>query len=185
MIFSKRVCWIFLVVLVMCSALLAQAPGTIRGQVLDPSGAAVPKATVTVSGPNNVVKVATTDNDGNFAIAGLPPGKYTIRIIATGFNMLEKAAVDVSGRPLTFDAHLTVETSKQEVTVSDTQQVELDPAKNAGALVLKSEDLDMLSDDPDDLQADLLALAFSGSQRRPDFHRRIQQRAASAQGIDP
>ena len=45
------------------------------------------------------------------------------------------------------------------MTVTDTQQVELDPAKNAGALVLKEEDLDMLSDDPDDLQADLLALA--------------------------
>ena len=45
------------------------------------------------------------------------------------------------------------------MTVTDTQQVELDPAKNAGALVLKQEDLDMLSDDPDDLQADLLALA--------------------------
>ena len=52
-----------------------------------------------------------------------------------------------------------METAKQEVTVADTQQVELDPSKNAGALVLKEEDLDMLSDDPDDLQADLLALA--------------------------
>jgi hypothetical protein len=45
------------------------------------------------------------------------------------------------------------------VTVADTQQVQLDPANNAGALVLKEADLDMLSDDPDDLQADLLALA--------------------------
>jgi hypothetical protein len=159
MIFSKRVFFAGLALLIMCAALMAQGPGSVRGQVLDPSGAAIPKATVTVSGPNNVVKVATTDNDGNFAVTGLPPGKYTIRIIATGFNMLEKAGVDVSGRPLTFDARMTVETSKQEVTVSDTQQVELDPAKNAGALVLKQEDLDMLSDDPDDLQADLLALA--------------------------
>ncbi len=160
MIFSKRVCLAGLVLLTMCAALMAQAPGGLRGQVLDPSGAAVPKATVTVTGPNNVVKVATTDNDGNYAIPGLPPGKYMIRIIATGFTMLEKPGVDVpAGRPLQFDVKLTVEASKQEVTVSDTQQVELDPSKNAGALVLKQEDLDMLSDDPDDLQADLLALA--------------------------
>jgi hypothetical protein len=160
MIFSKRVLWVGVVVLLTCAALMAQGPGSIRGQVLDPSGAAVPKATVTVTGPNNVVKVATTDNDGNYAIAGLPAGKYLIRIIAAGFTMLEKPGVDVpAGRPLQFDAKLTVEASKQEVTVSDTQQVELDPAKNAGALVLKAEDLDMLSDDPDDLQADLLALA--------------------------
>ncbi len=160
MIFSKRVCSIGLVLLLMCAALMAQGPGSIRGQVLDQSGASVPKASVTVSGPNNVVKVATTDNDGNYAVAGLPAGKYTVRIIATGFNLLEKLGVDVpGGRPVTFDAHLILETSKQEVTVTDTQQVELDPAKNAGALVLKAEDLDMLSDDPDDLQADLLALA--------------------------
>ncbi len=54
---------------------------------------------------------------------------------------------------------LSVATEKQEVTVSDTQTVQLDPAQNAGALILKEEDLDILSDDPDDLQADLLALA--------------------------
>jgi len=138
----------------------AQGPGSLRGTILDPSGAAVPKATVTVTGGNNVVKVGQTDDNGAFAIAGIPAGKYTVRVIATGFTLLEKTDVDIpAGRPLTFDAKLSLEESKQEVTVADTQQVELDPAKNAGALVLKESDLDMLSDDPDDLEADLLALA--------------------------
>ena len=104
MIFSKRVFFVSLVMLTMCAALMAQGPGSIRGQVLDQSGASVPKASVTISGPNNAVKVATTDNDGNYAIAGVPAGKYTIRIIAAGFTLLEKAGVDVpAGRPLTFD----------------------------------------------------------------------------------
>ena len=35
----------------------------------------------------------------------------------------------------------------------------VDPSSNVGALVLKNEDLDALPDDPDDLQADLQALA--------------------------
>jgi len=139
---------------------MAQTPGSLRGQVLDPSGAAVPKASVTVTGPNGLVKAALADNDGNYVIAGLPAGKYTIRVSATGFTLFEKTDLDLSGgRPATFNVNLTVEVAKQEVTVADTQQVELDPAKNAGALVLKQEDLDMLSDDPDDLEADLLALA--------------------------
>ncbi|HUA83741.1 MAG TPA: TonB-dependent receptor [Bryobacteraceae bacterium] len=139
---------------------LAQSLGALHGSVLDPSGAAIPKATVTVTGPNNTVKVAQTDNDGAYTINGLPPGLYTVRVIATGFTLFEKTGVNVSaGRPQQLDAKLTLEASKQEVTVADTQQVELDPSKNAGALVLKQEDLDMLSDDPDDLQADLLALA--------------------------
>jgi hypothetical protein len=160
MIFSHRLGRLCVLLVLGGGALSAQGLGTIRGQVLDPSGAAVPQASITATGANNVVKVATSDANGAYAIVGLPAGKYTIRIIATGFNIIERPDVDVpGGRPLTLDAHLTLETSKQEVTVADTQQVELDPARNAGALVLKQEDLDMLSDDPDDLQADLLALA--------------------------
>src|SRR5439155_19676805 len=88
------------------------------------------------------------------------PGKYTVRVSAAGFTLLERTDIDIpGGRPLTLDAKLALATEKQEITVKDTQTVELDPAKNAGALVLKEADLDMLSDDPDDLQADLLALA--------------------------
>lgn len=159
MISSTRVGILCFLVLLSSAALMAQ-PGSLRGQVMDPSGAVIPKATVTVTGPDNVVKVTETNNDGVYTIAGLPPGKYTVRIIATGFQLLEKTDVDVpSGRALTLDAKLQVASEKQEVTVSDTQQVELDPSKNAGALILKEADLDMLSDDPDDLQADLLALA--------------------------
>src|SRR5262249_52241742 len=87
----------------------AQTLGSLRGQVVDPSGAVVPKATVTVSGPSSTVKVAETATDGTFSIAGLPAGKYTVRISATGFNVLEKSDVDLpSGRALTFDAKLAV-----------------------------------------------------------------------------
>jgi hypothetical protein len=144
----------------LAGALFAQPTASIRGTILDPSGAAVPKASVTVTGPNNTVKVAETDENGAFAIVGIPGGTYSVRVIAAGFSLLERSDVQVqTGRPLTFEGRLTVATEKQEVTVADTQQVELDPAKNAGALVLKEEDLDMLSDDPDDLQNDLLALA--------------------------
>ncbi len=157
---SRRAVFLFLIVWGSCAALMAQTPGALRGQVLDPSGAAVPKASVTVTGPNGLVKVAVADNDGAYAIAGLPAGKYTIRVTATGFTLYEKTDVELTGgRPATLNVNLAVEGAKQEVTVADTQNVDLDPAKNAGALVLKQEDLDMLSDDPDDLQADLLALA--------------------------
>lgn len=158
-LFKRAVLGVFLV-LALSAALMAQAPGSLKGSVLDPSGAAVPGATVTLSGPNNVVKVAQSDNNGAYSVVGLPPGKYTIRVIAAGFDLFEGAIADLpGGRVSTFDAKMSVASEKQEVTVKDTQNVELDPAKNAGALVLKEADLDMLSDDPDDLQADLLALA--------------------------
>ncbi len=139
---------------------MAQGQGSLRGQVLDPSGAAVPRATVTVTGASRVAKTARSDNDGTYAIAGLPPGQYTIRATAAGFSAWERTAVDLPGeRASTLDITLSLATAIQEVTIADTQQVELDPARNAGALVLKEGDLDALPDDPDDLQADLQALA--------------------------
>lgn len=137
----------------------AQTPATLRGQVLDPSGAAVPNATVTATGPDGVVKAAQTDNGGGYSIAGLPAGTYTIRATAVGFTLFERTADLPGARVITMDAVLSVALDRQEVTVEDTQQVEVDPSQNASAVVLKGEDLDMLSDNPDDMQSELLALA--------------------------
>ena len=153
-------------VLLVCLALLipevlsAQTVGVLRGQVTDPSGAAVPNASVTLTGPNNSVKVVQTNNTGNYTANGLAAGQYTVRVMAPGFTLFEKTGVDLTAsQPVTMNIPLAVEVEKQEVTVADTQQISIDPDQNVGALVLKGEDLNILPDDPDDLQADLLALA--------------------------
>ena len=140
--------------------LFAQTTASLRGTVTDPSGAGVPGASVTVTGPGGLVRVAKTGNDGAYAITGLPPGTYTLRIGATGFSLFESMQIELTAaRAITADAKLTIAADKQEVTVAETTQLELDPSKNAGQLVLTGQDLDMLSDDPDDLQNDLMALA--------------------------
>src|SRR5580692_9513174 len=97
MIFSKRAVLLVVLVLALSAALMAQTPGSLKGQVLDPSGAAVPGATVTLTGPNGVVKVAQSDNNGNYSVVGLPPGKYTIRVMVTGFDLFEGAIPDLPG----------------------------------------------------------------------------------------
>jgi len=152
--------FVCLFALLFAAALAAQGTGSLRGQVTDPSGGAIPKATVTVSGPNGIVKVAQSDNAGVYSVLGLPAGPYTVRVDASGFTLLTKTISSLpGGRATTLDLALSVATERQEVTVSDSQHVDLDPSQNAGALVLKEADLDMLPDDPDDLEADLLALA--------------------------
>ncbi len=113
MISSTRMVCVTIALALFAGALMAQAPGSLKGVVTDPSGAAVPKATVTVSGPNNTVKVAETNDNGEYNIPGLPAGKYTIRIIATGFTLLEKPNVDIAAaKPTQMDAKLVVEVSK-------------------------------------------------------------------------
>ncbi|HEX8811502.1 MAG TPA: carboxypeptidase-like regulatory domain-containing protein, partial [Terracidiphilus sp.] len=62
------------------------ATGTLRGQVTDPSGAAVTSATVLVTTPSGAATTAATNRDGIFEVTGLAPGKYGVKVIAPGFT---------------------------------------------------------------------------------------------------
>src|SRR5216117_926485 len=55
---------------------------------------------------------------------------------------------------------LVIQIEEEKVEVSDSStRVDVDPSNNAGTVVMKGKDLEALSDDPDELQSDLLALA--------------------------
>ncbi len=140
--------------------LQAQGTGTVRGRVTDPSNSVVPGASVQITG-NGVTQTARSDNQGRYTISA-PAGTYTLQASAPGFVTYNKTPVEVAtGQVATLDVPLQIAPTEQQVQVSDTSagQVSTDPSNNAGALVLKDVDLDQLPDDPDDLQADLEALA--------------------------
>lgn len=108
---------------------------------------------------NGAAKTVTSDSVGRFSIVGLTPGAYNIMVKKQGFAVYQMQAFPVSGDG-SIDIQLSVATSTQEVTVNDDRsRVEVSPDSNASALVLKGADLDTLSDDPDELQSDLQALA--------------------------
>jgi hypothetical protein len=147
------------------ASLAAQAPGAaLRGQVSDPSGAFIPGAIITATAGDGSVKTATTDGLGRFEIRELPPGRYTVRALATGFGIREQNLELRAGAPVSVNFSLPIEVDRQEVTVSDSAaQVDVDPASNAGAVVLENGDLEALSDNPEDLAEDLQALAGPGA----------------------
>jgi hypothetical protein len=131
----------------------------VSGKVLDPSGAFIPKAVVTITGQNNEVKAVESDESGVFRFTGLAAGQYTLRSTAPGFAIFENP-VSLTGTGITMvDIHMTVAMEHQEVTVADQLQVDVDPAANSSAVVVQGEELKMFSDDPCDLQSELLALA--------------------------
>jgi hypothetical protein len=137
---------------------------SLRGDVTDQSGAAVPGATVTLTGSDGAMReVQTDESEGRYLFRDLPPGAYTLRIRVAGFADFEKTGIAIArGRVQVLDVRLVVVMEKQEVTVreEDTTKISISSENNASALVLSgADDLESLSDDPTDLQADLQALA--------------------------
>jgi hypothetical protein len=139
----------------------SSANSTLRGQVTDPSGSFITTATIVLTTPSGDAITAPTDKNGNYEIRGLTPGKYGLKVIATGFTDFEKDGTDVSAGVNKLDVKLAIQTQEEKVMVTDQAGAALsvDPAANAGAIVIQGKDLEALSDDPDELQSDLQALA--------------------------
>ncbi len=154
-----------LVVLVLSPALgvAAQSPsGSIRGQVTDPSGAAVAGATVLLlPADGSANSTATTNRDGIYEVRNLPAGKYSVQVFASGFAQSESKDVAVTaGSVATVNAKLSIQQQEEKVVVSDSgAQLDTSASNNANSIVLKGKDLEALSDDPDELQEELTALA--------------------------
>jgi hypothetical protein len=70
--------------------------GRIEGTVQDSSGAVVPTARIVATNDQTRAKVETTANaDGNFVLAGLQPGPYTLTVEAPGFRQTLIKGIDV------------------------------------------------------------------------------------------
>ena len=83
--------------------------GDLTGNVIDPSGAVLSGATVTVtSQANNQVKTVTTDNQGGWRVPLLSPGKYKIAITASGFETSTLVAQISAGVNTPITVKLTV-----------------------------------------------------------------------------
>jgi hypothetical protein len=142
-------------------------PGTIRGQVTDPAGGSIPGAAVSASNWHGTSRSATTDVRGEYVLGNFASRRLHGARLAKGFALAERPDVAVgSGNTQTLSFSMSIDSAKQSVTVSDSIQslrVDVDPVANADGLVMRGSDLDALSDDPDDLAADLAALAGPGA----------------------
>jgi hypothetical protein len=134
----------------------------LRGTVTDPSSALVPGALVQLRGPGGEQR-KTTGDDGQYAFTGLRAGKYTVRVIAKGFSIAGRQDFEING-PLVLDAQLTIQADTQVLNVDEAaNSVSADPESNGSALVLREKELAALSDDPDELEAQLQAMAGPGA----------------------
>ncbi len=137
------------------------ATGTLHGRVTDPSKAVVPTAVVTATNAAGKTFTVQTDHQGEFQFTRLAPGSYNVTVQAKGFAVDQEPGVTVaSGQTQELDVALQIEVEQQHVEVQEeSPTVSVSPENSASTIVLKGKDLDALSDDPDELQSELEALA--------------------------
>ncbi|MGD1069162.1 MAG: TonB-dependent receptor [Bryobacteraceae bacterium] len=116
--------WVGLVLLATASFLQAQSTsanaGTIRGSVLDPSGSAIPGATVEIQNPvSHYDKSVQTNAQGTFELDNIPYNSYHLSATATGFQGAEQDANVRSPLPLDVKISLQIGVANQSVTVSE------------------------------------------------------------------
>jgi hypothetical protein len=103
-----RIFSFFVLILIFSISAFSQAlgsAGTISGTVIDPNGALVPGANVTLS--NSVTgysKTVATSDEGSYAFNDVPPNTYTLRVAATGFGSASQTVVVRSSVPMQIPA---------------------------------------------------------------------------------
>jgi hypothetical protein len=150
-----------LVIAFLFSQVLFAQTATLHGQVTDESGAVIPGAKVTLNGRSGTVKNTVADHNGSYTFAGVPPGDYTVQAAAPELSQAQPEKVTLRAGSQSLNLMLTVASISEKLTVQDASGPALttDSSNNASAVVLRGADLEALSDDPDDLAADLAALA--------------------------
>ena len=142
--------------------------------VVDPSGAVIPNAKVTVSGQEpgtakTPIAPAETTMAGTVRFEGIAPGRYAIQAEFPGFQTVIVADVRLRVGETRRSITLPIKKVAEDVTVArDPQTSALDPRGNAFSTVLTREQIAALPDDPDEMERVLKAMAPPGATLRVD-----------------
>src|SRR6267143_3569116 len=93
--------------------------GTVGGVVVDPNGAVVSNASVTIANSvTGYTRVVNTDKDGAFRFDNVPPNNYQLSVLASGFAADRESVVVRTSVPISLKIPLAVSTTTETVTVT-------------------------------------------------------------------
>jgi hypothetical protein len=101
------------------ASLAAQSPlGEFSGMVIDPSGAAIPGAQITLTNTDTGVANSATTKDGSYRFQAIPPGHYQIAVSAAGFSSktIKSLILELDGH-LVQDISLVVGSAGESIVV--------------------------------------------------------------------
>src|SRR5260370_9133909 len=143
----RRCLWLALIVLVlqMCArSTLAQTAasragtGALRGQVTDPSGAAIAHADVVLTPADTSAALIKTQTDGQgmYEFKGLPAGQYSLTVVAEGFAVYGNDNIVITlSQPLRLNVAMKIEVEQEKFKFSYTlPTVTVNPPNNPGPI---------------------------------------------------
>jgi hypothetical protein len=141
---SRRVASILMLLLAAARPALAQS--AIAGVVRDPSGAVLPGVTVEASSPALIEgrRSAVTDGTGQYTIADLRPGVYSVSFSLTGFRAVKREGIVLpTSFTATVNAELTVGALEEAITVTGASPL-VDVQRSVSQSVMTRETLDTI-----------------------------------------
>jgi|KBSMisStaDraftv2_1062788.scaffolds.fasta_scaffold117413_2 protocatechuate 3,4-dioxygenase beta subunit len=107
-----------LYVVLFVPAVASAQTAALRGEVVDQSGAVVPKAAVTLTAASGLVRKTAAAENGFYSFAGLTPGQYTVHAAAP---KLEQEPVQIVLQPgtQTLRLELKVAAVRQQTSVQE------------------------------------------------------------------
>ncbi len=173
----RRVSAAMLVLLALIAGpVLAQNPrdGRLTITVADQTGAMIPGATVTMAGQETVTRQAVvapaqTSPDGVATLQGLPPGRYLVTVEFPGFETTTLTDLRVRAGDNRQSVVLAIQKVEDTVVVGQDAQAAASERGRTFGSALTREQIDALSDDPEDMRRQLQEMVGGGVLRVDSF----------------
>jgi outer membrane receptor protein involved in Fe transport len=122
-----------------------QITGSIRGNVLDPSGAIVQAATITATQiETGLTRTAMTGRQGDYVLIELPIGHYQLEVKARGFQTYLQQGISLDiNETATVSVHLKVGAEAEQVQVRADAALVQSTVSSLGETVMEREILDL------------------------------------------
>lgn len=124
--FGLRIWWLAVALLTVAAPAFPQGnpTGTISGNVVDPSKAAMPGVDVTVTSPVlQGTRTAVTSANGDYIVPFLPAGEYTVRFERQGFAPMEMSVSLKMADTQPLNVQMALNALATKVTVSESSDV--------------------------------------------------------------
>ncbi|MEI9811865.1 MAG: TonB-dependent receptor [Acidobacteriota bacterium] len=127
------------------SLAIAQSTASLHGHVVDPNGAAVPGATLSLeNAPAGFRAQTTADADGLYAFTNLPLAAYTFATTHTGFDLHSQVVALRSNVPMELIVTLAIAGARDSITVDAGASTLIDPEVSGTYAQINQQDIDRI-----------------------------------------